>query len=219
MSGDAGEVEETPQQRAMVDLAVNKLADYQKRWLPVQKQLAAQISSMGPRGSATRRRARGAASTDIEANFSRARAGLDTGAANTGAFGSSKHKLAVAGMGEDQGTSLGLGLTQAEQQIDDAYVSGLGTIMALGQGQQGQAIQSLSRSADMSGRQAQADAAASLDARMGDAALAGQLVGTGFGLYGSMPKGGGLSVDPNGLGVLPGDSSLSATGAGIHARR
>lgn len=203
MSGDAGEVEETPQQRAMVDLAVNKLADYQQRWLPVQKQLAAQITRMGGEGSSARRRARGAASTDIEANFSRARGGLDAAAANTGGFGSSKHKLAVAGMGEDQATSLGLGLTQAEQQVDDAYVAGLGTIMQLGQGQQGQAIQGLSRSADMSGRQAAADAQASLNDRMGDAELVGQLAGAGFGLYGSMPKTPGLSIDPNGMGIRP----------------
>lgn len=203
MSGDAGEVEETPQQRAMVELAVNKLADYQQRWLPVQKQLAAQISRMGADGSTARRRARGAASTDIEANFSRARAGLDTGAANTGAFGSSKHKLAVTGMGEDQSTSLGLGLTQAEQQVDDAYVAGLSTIMQLGQGQQGQAIQGMSRSADMSGRQAAADAQASLNSRMGDAELVGQLAGAGFGLYGSMPKSPGMTIDPKGYGIRP----------------
>lgn len=203
MSGDAGEVEETPQQRAMVDLAVSKLADYQQRWLPVQKQLAAQITSMGGENSTARRRARGSAATDIEANFSRARTGLDAAAANTGSFGSSRHKLAVAGMGEDQGTSLGLGLTQAEQQIDDAYVSGLSTIMALGQGQQGDAIQGLSRSADMSGRQAAADAQSSLDSRMGDAQLAGQLVGAGFGLYGSGSKPSGMTIDPNGIGIRP----------------
>ena len=203
MSGKSSDVEETPQQRAMVDMAVNKLADYQQRWLPVQKQLAAQITRMGGEDSSARRRARGAAATDIEANFSRARAGLDSAAAKTGAYGSSRHKLAVAGMGEDQGASLGLGLTQAEQQVDDAYVSGLGTIMALGQGQQGAAIQGLSRSADMSGRQAAADAQASLNSRMGDAQLAGQLVGAGFGLYGAGGGGSGMTIDPSGIGIRP----------------
>lgn len=203
MSGDAGEVEETPQQRAMVDLAVNKLADYQKRWLPLQRNLAQQITSMGGEGSAARRRARGSAATDIEANFSRARTGLDASAANTGSFGSAKHKLAVGGMGEDQATSMGLGLTQAEQQIDDAYVSGLGTIMALGQGQQGDAIQGLSRSADLSGRQAAADAQSSLDSRMGDAQLVGQLAGAGFGLAGARAPSSGLTIDPNGMGIRP----------------
>lgn len=203
MSGKAGKVEETPQQRAMVDMAVNKLADYQQRWLPVQKQLAAQITSMGGNNSTARRRARGAATTDVEANFSRARTGLDAGAANTGSFGSAKHKLAVGGMGEDQATSMGLGMTQAEQQIDDAYVSGLSTIMAMGQGQQGQAIQGLSRSADMSGRQAAADAQSSLDSRMGDAQLVGQLAGAGFGLAGGPSKAPGMTIDPNGIGIRP----------------
>lgn len=203
MSGDAGEVEETPQQRAMVELAVNKLADYQRRWLPLQRNLAETISRQGADGSSARRRARGAASTEVEARFSGARRGLDAAMANTGAAGSSKQKLAITGMGEDQAVATGLGLTQAEQQIDDAYVSGLGTIMALGQGQQGAAIQGLSRSADLSGRQAAADAQASLNDRMGDAQLVGQMVGAGFGLYGAQPKGPGMTIDPNGIGIRP----------------
>lgn len=205
MSGESGEVQETPQQRAMVDMAVNKLADYQKRWLPLQRNLAQQITRMGEDGSAARRRARGSAATDIAANFSRAGAGLDARAAGTGTFGSAKHKLAVAGMGEDQATSLGLGLTQADQQVDDAYVSGLNTIMALGQGQQGAAIQGMSRSADMSGRQAAADAQTSLQSRMGEAQLGMQALGTAAGYYGLQgPSGGsGLTIDPNGIGIHP----------------
>lgn len=182
MSGKPEEQKETPQQRAMVQLALNKVADYKKRWLPLQKNLAEHIASMAPADSQARREARGIASTSTEAQFADARTGLESKLARTGGLGSSKAKLAIAGMGEDEATSMGLGLAGADQRIDDAYVSGLNTIMALGQGQQGMAVRGTAQEAAMSGRAAEADARASLEHRMGNAQLVGQLAGTGFGL-------------------------------------
>lgn len=200
MSGKKEGAQETPQQRAMVELALNQVADYRKRWLPLQKNLAESITSMGADGSTERTRAKGITSTETEAKFAQARGGLDKALANSGATGSSKAKLAVAGLGEDQAVSTGMGMTQAEQQIDDAYVAGLGSIMALGRGQKAGAIQGLSDVAQMSGRSASADAQSSLNNRMGNAQLVGQVVGMGAGMYGQ----GGVTdtpmkIDPNGM--------------------
>lgn len=191
MSGETEDTAETPQQRAMVQLALNKVQDYKQRWLPLQKNLASHIAGMIKPGSSASKAARGAASTSTEAEFADARTGLETTLAQRGGLGSSKAKLAIAGMGEDQATAQGLGLTGADQQVEDAYVSGLSTIMALGQGQQAGAVQGLTRQAAMSGRQAAEDAALSLDRRMGNAQLVGQLAGTGFGLM--KPGGAGIS--------------------------
>lgn len=182
MSGRSEEQGETPQQRAMVQLALNKVADYKKRWLPLQRNLAQHIADMAPKGSQARREAKGIASTSTEAQFADARTGLESALARTGGLGSSKAKLAIAGMGEDEATSMALGLTGADQHIDDAYVQGLNSIMALGQGQQGMAVKGAADSAAMSGRQANADANASLENRMGNAQLIGQFAGMGLGL-------------------------------------
>lgn len=214
MSGKSEEVKETPQQRAMVDLALNKLQDYKRRWLPLQKNLADIITRNGADDSAARRAAKGVANVETEAKFAGARGGLETKLGQTGQLGSSKGKLAIAGLGEDQATSTGLGLTQAEQQIDDAYTQGLGTIMALGQGQAADAVQGMSRSAAMSGRRAAADAQASLEHRMGNAQLVGQLAGAGFGLMG--PGGSpGMGMDPSGMATN--STGTSARAASVAA--
>ena len=52
MSKGGSEVKETSQQRAMTEFAVNQLQDYTKRWLPLQKRLAAQTMESGAAGSA-----------------------------------------------------------------------------------------------------------------------------------------------------------------------
>lgn len=183
MSGKKETTKETPQQRALVELAMKEVADYKQRWLPVQKNLAQGIRSMGAEGSRERVQAKGVASTETEARFSKARDQLETGLATSGQLGSSKGKLAIAGLGEDQAMSRGLGLAQAEQNIDDAYTAGLTTIMQMGRGEKGTAIEGMQRTADLSGRRAAADAAASLSRRMGNAQLAGQAAGLGIGLW------------------------------------
>lgn len=215
MSGETEDTAETPQQRAMVQLALNKVQDYKQRWLPLQKNLASHIAGMIKPGSSASKAARGAASTSTEGAFSEARAGLENKLAQSGGLGSSRAKLSITGMGEDTATAQGLGLTGADQQVDDAYVSGLSTIMALGQGQQAGAIEGVTRQAAMSGRQAAADADLSLQRRMGNAQLVSQFAGMGFGLAG--PGGGsGMSIDPNGIGIRPADSAgLLPTAGGM----
>lgn len=182
MSGKSEDTPETAQFRAMTQLALNKVQDYKKRWLPLQKNLAQHIKDMAPKDSQARREARGIASTSTEAQFADARTGLESTLARTGGLGSSKAKLSIAGMGEDEAASTGLGLAGADQRVDDAYVSGLSTIMALGQGQQGMAMQGTAQQAGMAERQASADARASLEQRMGNAQLVGQLGGAAIGL-------------------------------------
>lgn len=204
MSGKKADTPETPQQRAMVQMALNKVQDYKARWLPLQKNLAQHIADMAPEGSQARREAKGIASTNIEGQFADARTGLESKLARTGGLGSGKAKLAIAGMGADEATSLGLGLAGADQRVDDTYVSGLNTIMALGQGQKAQAIRGTAQEAAESGRAAAADAQMSLEHRMGNAQLVGQFAGMGLGMM--KPAGGGVS----GTNDLPGVNGSNA---------
>lgn len=185
------QVKETPQQAAMVDLAMKQVADYETRWLPLQKNLAEGVAEMGAKGSTARVQAQGMAANETEAKFSKARTGLETRLASTGGLNSGRAKAAITGLSEDQATSTGLGRTQADQQIDDAYTAGLGTVMQLGQGQKGTAIQSMGNIADMSGRRAANDASNALEDRMGNAQLIGNTIGAGFGLIGAPKPSGG----------------------------
>jgi hypothetical protein len=207
MSGKPEDTAETPQQRAMVQLALSKVDDYKKRWLPLQKNLAKHIVDTFKPGSSARKAAEGAAATSTEMQFADAREGLEAGLARRGGLGSGKSKLAIAGMGEDQATATGLGLVGANDAVDDAYVSGLSTIAALGQGQQANAVQGLSRQAGASGRQASEDARISLERRMGNAQLGAQAIGTGVGL---MKPGGFDSMQASFSNTAPGSSGFGS---------
>jgi len=181
MGGKAGNVAETPQQRAMADHAVNLYQDWKQRWLPVQQHLASQIQRMGKPGSFARETATGRAATDTSLQFSNAEGALEKSMSNSGAqVGSSKFNLGITGLAEDKAKSRGLGITSADQMIDDAYIQGLGALTATGRGEKATVTDSLGASAAQSARQASADAEAALTERAGNAKVVGQLAGYGL---------------------------------------
>lgn len=171
------QVQETSQQRALAEYAMSQWQDYKQRWLPVQKNLAAQIQEMGEADGRTRVRAQGRASTDTAAKFGAAETALETALANKVNLGSSRGKLAITGMADDKAKATGLGITLADQQIDDAYTEGLGALTAIGRGERQSVGNALGRQAATSASQAEADAEAALNARMGNAGIVGQAIG------------------------------------------
>lgn len=205
MGGKKDDINETPQQRALTEQAVNQFADWKRRWLPVQKNLINQIQTMGAPGSREREAAKGRASTDNAIAFGKAQGALEKTLSGAGVnAGSSRFKLAETGIGEDQATSRGLGAMLSEQQMNDAYVQGLQAITAMGRGERAQVADSLTQQARSSSRQAAADAESSALERAGNANLVGTVAGVGLqqmlspasaasGPTGSIP--GGYNVD------------------------
>lgn len=193
MSGKKQQVQETPQQKALVELAQKQVADYHQRWLPLQRNLAQSITSMGAPDSFQRRQAIGLTEAENTARFSGAQEKLQTQLGQSGQLGSSRGKLAISGLGEDQATATGLGTTHADQQIDDAYIAGLGTLAKLGQGQKAEAVGGMTDLASMSSRRAADDAQAALQQRMGTAQVLGQVAGIGLS-YAGAPRGSGVST-------------------------
>lgn len=181
MGTKAGQVQETPAQRALAEHAVNQLQDYKQRWLPVQKQFARQIAEQGAPDSAARRLAAGKASTDTAIAFEKAGKGLEASLSNAGAGpGSSRANLAYTGLDTDAAASTAAGGMMSDQMIDDAYIQGLGALTSIGRGERATVGSSLSAQAAQSGAQAQADASASLMEQQGNAALGAQVVGFGL---------------------------------------
>lgn len=180
--GKSQQQRETPQEIALAEVAQARMADYRARWAPLVTKLRDTVRADGASGSAARRLAAGKATTDNEARFAPARTKLEGQLAAGGAApGSGKFKTAVAGMGTDQATSRSLGLVASDEAITDAYVQGLGKIVAMGRGQSSGAIEGAGGVARRAAQQAQADADAALAARSGRAQLAGQVVGFGLG--------------------------------------
>lgn len=202
MSGKSGGVKETPQQRAQAQVAVQQLADFRQRWMPVQRQLADTIVKAGGRESTERKQAQGMASTDTAARFGDAGQKLREATEAQGLGGSARQKLAVAGLGDDAATSSGFGVAGADAAIDNAYVQGLGQIMQLGRGEKATAMAGMGQVARMSGATAANDASLALQRRAGNAQVAGQVLGMGLSQFG---------------GATPGMDPSSGSGSEVYA--
>jgi hypothetical protein len=183
--GGKRKIDETPQQRALAEFAMNQLRDYKQRWLPVQKQLAAQIQQQGAEGSFARQAAAGKNDTDVAMSFDRGTGVLTKTLANNGVgVGSSRGKLALAGMGTDQAKTGGIGAMISEQQMDDAYLKGLSALTSIGRGEHAAVADGLVDRARSSAKDAQLSAEASATERGQLAGFAGQAAG--LGLYGAL---------------------------------
>lgn len=201
--GGSGKVEETSKERALADVGKQQLQDFKQRWLPVQKAYAKNIVAAGEPDSFQRRQAVAKGGIDTTFAFGKAADKLDSAAATSGAWGGSAQKLGITGMADDRATSSGLGTVAANSAVDDSYVSGLGSITALGRGEKAIAIDGMASAAATSGRQAAADAQQSAADRAGTYRLAATGIGLGAGAYAA------------GLGKPPGaaDPNLGLAGA------
>ena len=194
MSKGGSEIKETAQQRAMTEFAVNQLQDYTKRWLPLQKRLAAQTMESGAAGSAARKSAAGRANVDTQIAFAGAGEGLEKKLAGTGR----NLGAAMTGMADNAATSRGMGQVTANQSVDDAYTETLAALAATGRGERAGVGNSLSRQAAISGDQAAADAQSALAKETAIGETAGSLAG--YGLQAAMrpgpkPQGPGMSTN------------------------
>lgn len=212
MAGKQQGVKQTPQQRAQAEVAVQQLQDFKQRWMPVQQQMVQTINDMGARDSAPRQQARGMAATDTAAQFGDAQQKLQQQTASAGLMGSTKQKLGIAGLGDDAAISSGMGIVGADQRVDDAYLQGLGQVMALGRGEKATAMQGLSSMARISGQQAASDAQMALQRRAGDAQIAGQALGLGLsGALGGMGTGNAFN-GTNDFGGVNGGNAMNTWG-------
>lgn len=211
MSKGSSQVQETAQQRAMADFAKNQMADYKARWLPVQRQLAAQIQESGAAGSNARDEASGRSAIDNTLQFAQAQGALEKTLANRGAnVNSSRTKLAVTGMGEDRAKARGMGGMIADQQIDDAYTKGLTALTSIGRGERADVASGLADQASQSARDAAASASASAQERAGVAGVAGQFAGAG--LYGALNRGPNVPGASAGVGINNTGTNLPTAG-------
>ena len=193
MSKGGSEIKETAQQRAMADFAINQLQDYTKRWLPLQKRLAAQTMESGAAGSAARKSAAGRSNVDTQIAFAGAGNALEKKLAGSGR----NPAVALTGLSDSAATSRGMGQVTADQSVDDAYTETLAALAATGRGERAGVANSLSRQAAISGDQAAADAQAALAKETAIGETVGGLAG--YGLQAAMrpspkPQGPGMGT-------------------------
>jgi hypothetical protein len=177
------------------------MADYTKRWLPVQQNLAAQIEKEGGDNSWLRAETKGHAATDSAIQFSRAGSALEKSLTAAGAKpGSGRYDLGVTGINTNQAKSSGLGQMVSDQQVTQAYTQGLQALTQIGQGQAATVGSSMAQAASNSAVQAQADAQAALEEQEGVMGAVGQVAGAyaGYKLGQPNPPPVGMGSNPNG---------------------
>jgi hypothetical protein len=176
-----GGVEESPQEAAMREHAVNLMQDYKLRWLPVQQKLIGDIKAEGAEGSVARKMAAGKASTDAAIAAEQTQGAVEKSLTNMGAGpASSRFKLGLGDIEENAAHGSAMGGLIADEQITDAYTRGLGAITALGRGEREQVGTGMEKQAAMGAQQAQETAQVQSQQAAGVAGLLGSAAGYGL---------------------------------------
>lgn len=196
MSKPDNSIQETPAQKAQYEIATAQLKDWRQRYLPVLKTYAAQTERAGLADSQERRHATAMTGTDTSAKFGQANDAALAQSTASGTLGSSRQKLGLTGMGDDQATSTGFGSVAADQAVDDSTVQGLKAVTSIARGEKADTMDAIGRNAAISGAQAANDAEMSLQNRIGNASLAGKIIGGAGGLWMGQAKTPGSLPDP-----------------------
>jgi hypothetical protein len=199
---DSGKVGETEGERAFAEVAMQRIADYKQRWMPVIQRAGEIVRSMGAEDSVERQRVAGATVGATRQKFTGAVEATEKANRAAGVRADSgRAKLGTIAMGDAEAMSAGIGTTKADQAIDDAYVQGLTKIMQLGRGQAAGAIRNMGDVARDAASVAQSDAALAASRRMGNADLAGTMIGAGIGAMGDRPRTPAPSRTPSSAGL------------------
>ena len=192
--GKKNEQQQTPQEAALAQRGMAALANYKRTWEPLQVHMGKVIRESFLPDSAQRQQATGAAASETGIKFDQAQEKAATDMENRGiGAGSSAFRLAQAGIGTDRARATAGAETNADQSINQAYVTGLTNLMRIGQGKEAMSNNGLAQEAQNAARAAQTDAAISSANRAGNARLAGSVAGYGIGSLGS-GAGGGTST-------------------------
>jgi len=181
MSGGGGgdnDIKDTPEQRYLAQVAAEKWNFAQEKLAPLENQYMEHVDQMDSEGNMSYIRGRtfqaqnqGLSQAQGQMSQGLAQAGINP---NSGRFQSEMHGLSqdIAGTGGEMA-----GRAQFEQ--DSQKVRGLQNIVAIGQGQSGQAQAGLSRLAQESSADAIAESRNAFNRRSANLQLVGQMAGAG----------------------------------------
>ncbi len=193
MSGGGGDnkVEDTPEQKYLAQVAAEKWNFAQKNLAPLENEYMASVEQIDSEANKSYIRGRtmqaqAQAQSEFQTEFGKGlgRAGINPG--------SGRWQGDQTGLALDVAEAGGENLGRAEFEQDNQKILGLQNVVAIGQGQSGQAQAGLSRMAQESSSDAISDAVQSFNRRSANLQLVGTLAGAGT-RYG-MENNWGLSV-------------------------
>jgi hypothetical protein len=180
MRRNKGTVQETEAERAAAAMAQAKFADYKARWAPRHAALAKAVEAMGRPDSFERETAKSTIGADTSLAYQGIMDKLASQRRQAGITPlSPAAKLGTSGMLADRATSVGIGMERGNEIVDEAYLRGLGQLMAIGRGQEAAASRGIMDQASLAAQNARSQAEEAAARRFGNAQLLGTAMGMG----------------------------------------
>lgn len=191
-SKNKGTVQETAAERAAADVAMARYQDYRQRWAPIQQRAAQVIQDFGAADSYERERAESRTAGAVGVAYDQAAEQVAAADRNRGIkAGSGAFRMRQADIGTERAKASGIARAAAGDAIDQAYIEGLSSMMAVGKGQADMAMGGMNRSASIEGANAATTAGINAANRAGNMELAGTVAGMAGGYMMNRPSGGG----------------------------
>ncbi|MEM1152766.1 MAG: hypothetical protein AAGI44_01405 [Pseudomonadota bacterium] len=182
--GGDPEIKETPAQRELARIGLERYQSYKAMYEPVRQQLFDKVDYYGTREA--QQRAGGHAAAAVESSFGQAIRDDVAAMASQGTGvnpSSGVHQQAATDHAARAATARSETVNQAEQAIQDAHLAGKQNIIAIGNNQSTQAIQGMGQVASNSASVASSDARREHTDNLGDQAAIGMAVGAGYGVH------------------------------------
>lgn len=181
MCGGGGDSpEQTPEERELGRIAVERWNDYQIRFKPLEDKFIQEVQ----RTPSDFAEARGNAATAVQQSFGQAEGSLKDKLFTTGVDPSSSQFVgAMDGLSTDRALSMGTGINEAELAVDNAHLQGLQNVVQMGQGQAMESINGLGNVAGNATQDAINRANRSFQNRQAGLSLVGNVAGAGTSAY------------------------------------
>lgn len=217
---ETGQLSETPQERALIDMTLQRYQQYKEKWEPVQQQAIAMVEKMGKAGSMERQRAVSREAGGVGLEFDEASRRMDDVYSNRGIrMDSGSAKIGTEKMQTARAGAQGIAAGESESEIDRAYVESLTSIMAAGRNQAEQAIGSQAAGASLAANDQAVRMKAKAARRASVAKFLTQGVSAAGAAFGpslaggpSFTGGNGSGTEAMGTGAAPGEGVGSFTG-------
>lgn len=189
--GGSERPDQTAEERELGRIAIERWNDYQRRFVPVENEFIESVQKTDSDFEA----ARGSAAAGAQQAFAGAEDKLKNNLfANGLTPDSGRFQAAMNGIGEDRSLSMGTGLNETETAMEAQHLKGLQSVVQMGQGQAGEALDGMGNVAADATRESIDRANRSFQNRQAGLNLAGTVAGAGTHYAMNRPSGGGLNL-------------------------
>jgi len=192
MSGGGGstKIKDTKAQKALASIAAQRFNLYQQYYVPLENQYMSDVFAM--KSPAAFENVEGFVNALQQPEFQAGRRQMQQRAFSMGADPTSgQYQAAASQMQQAQAQGMGRGTAEALSGQVDRYYQGMQNIIAMGQGQAGQAMSGLGDVGALGLERSKAIASRDMSSYTSGLGAIGTAAGLGYGVYSTQQSGGG----------------------------